>query len=522
MKHALVSVIAACIVLSALSGLASGDGMPVATVTVHRTLRENRQIALVDVGGDGNETISLYISITSLEPGNKATVLVPLKTAPNWVRLARTNDSHFESGHHMRALSAIAEKADSALGDMCDSCVDSMGTLAIMTAVPMGLYVMTAGYMSGGGGYYSEPIYVDDGLSASVASFGDVASVNTTFAALGIPVPDDLQKTIDEYGAYNAAIINVTTRPPIDEIKYRQFETSYPGVLGLFKEYVAEHDSLDISIAGYGKLDAEYFTDGRYRYLNLNILDEQLAAILSQVHDPSSYDIFTQIILATYGLLPSEGFELTASLPLDDGKAFFPLGTSPSWSGQGDVKVAFKIPSDKGLNFNKATAVITMDGSRYYLFDYGPTAPDYDLEAKLVDAGLVEWLTDQTMSSALWISDNRAVLGFMEALAVFWIIWLGVCYLLARMAHIFKRDRKALVPAMASGAMLTSIFFSFLGGLFFCFIFLAVVLKESDGQMKISRKELRDIRIHRLADALSHRVTLRAHEVDDRFERLVR
>jgi len=524
MKLTLVLVTVACIALSSLSGLASGDGMPVTTITVHRSLRENRQIAMVDVGNDGNETISLFISVASLEPGNDVTILVPLRTSPNTVGVARTNDSEFESSHHMGMLFGMDRKADSAADGALKSYEEAAGSLATLAVIPMGMYFMVSGYMAGGGGSPYQTIYVDDCLSASLFSFGNTSSVNETFAQLGVEVPADTQKIIDDYGSYNAAVINVKTRPPIDETNYSSFQRAYPDVLRSFKEFVASHPMIDISVMGYGNIDADYFQEEHYGYYNLIFNDEELQVLLSRFSysDSDYWQMFQQIILSTYGLAPSEGFALEVNLPLDDGKAFFPLGTSPSWSGQGSVKVAFKTGDGKGLDFTGADGTLVWKGSRYYLFDYGSESPSYDLDAKVVNAGMNEWAADRKNDFAFWVSDNGATIGWVGALATMWSIWLAVSVVFTIKGRVLRNERRAFAITMASGAMLATIVFSFLGGLFFCFIMLALASKRSAIEGQALQKELRDIRIERLADALGHREALRAHEVDDGSERLVR
>ncbi len=72
--------------------LVSADGLPLVEYEVHSTLRENRQLAYIEVNDDGTETINLFLGVTSFSAGENITIVVPLRTLPTYINVENKTD----------------------------------------------------------------------------------------------------------------------------------------------------------------------------------------------------------------------------------------------------------------------------------------------------------------------------------------------------------------------------------------------------------------------------------------------
>ncbi|MBI5001244.1 MAG: hypothetical protein HZB92_06960 [Euryarchaeota archaeon] len=473
-KKAFGALMLAAIVVSSLSGAVRGDGMPIAEYQVSRTLRENRQLALVDVHGNGTESLSLYISVASLEPGKNITILLPMLTPPASVGLKRTDDWVFEDEHSLAKAFTMANAAEDGAQRLGESYQKTLSDAALENLLPFGL-VLTQGYASAGGlGGGAAHVFVDEGLSADVVSFKNVSSLKDAFDGLGVAVPENARGIVEAYGNYNAVMVSATTVPPIDSQNYSSLQRSYPSVLSQFKEFVAAHPSIELNYWGSGPASPDFAGYGGW------FVDPALERLYESVSYQPLKDIFYGLVLATYGIGALQGFELSAELPLDNGSAFFPLGTSPAWSGQGSVRVAFEVPEGKKMSFPVGTRSIVMDGKRLYLFDYGTTAPDFDLRAAPGKAGMSERIGDAWLGFGIWLHDNSEPLGTALAALTFWLIWFAIAFIALRWARLSARRHLVMAAGVSTLSFAMAFVLTVIGGLALMLLVFLVVYSDKN------------------------------------------
>jgi hypothetical protein len=144
-------------------------------------------------------------------------------------------------------------------------------------------------------------------------------------------------------------------------------------------------------------------------------------------HDLRPY--VAELVDAVFGRANWTGELLTIDLPLDDGRVFFPLGTSGGWANEiGDIDVLFKVPEDKDLDVRDSKDAY-FDGHHWYLFQMENAAPDFDLESEVMDGD-----TDrrEEADDALWVHDNAPWIALGITTCLLLMTWFGVAYLVGR------------------------------------------------------------------------------------------
>ena len=78
---------------------------------------------------------------------------------------------------------------------------------------------------------------------------------------------------------------------------------------------------------------------------------------------------------------------IEAVLPLDQGKMYFPLGTSVGWENPiHDTRVVFSLPDDRSLESSQSGSSAYVDGEHHYLFSYPNANPDFDIDGEVRDS----------------------------------------------------------------------------------------------------------------------------------------
>jgi hypothetical protein len=166
-------------------------------------------------------------------------------------------------------------------------------------------------------------------------------------------------------------------------------------------------------------------------------------------------DAFEELVEAVFGSTDFEGEVLTVDLPLDDGKMFFPLGTSAGWPNEvGDIDILFRVPEGKDLEIDD-TEDAYLNGYHWYLFQMELANPGFDLESKVMEGD-----EDRRAEAARadWIYGNARTLGYLFSLIVILILWFGFAFVLRRTYQIKGRvGRDPVLWAMLGLSVLISI-----------------------------------------------------------------
>ena len=135
------------------------------------------------------------------------------------------------------------------------------------------------------------------------------------------------------------------------------------------------------------------------------------------------------LVDAVFGSTDFAGEVLTVELPLDNGKVFFPLGTSAGWpNAVGDIDVLFAVPEGKDLDL-PGTMDAFIAGRHCYLFQMQQAKPDFDLESEVM-AGSTDRAAEASRAGFLY--DNAVGLADIIAGIVLVIAWLAAALLARR------------------------------------------------------------------------------------------
>jgi len=439
----------------------SGDGCAITVIDGYSTLRENRQLAYVYVG-EKEESLNLFISVVSLDPGQPLTIVVPLKTHPTGLRIFNTTESNFRSKQNFGAIereSIRQHEGAAEVGKEVSSLAQPLSSVEVFGA-PAIMYYLMSGGMTGSAGlspeYYGQP-----GLSVDVYSFNSSDSLGEFYESMNVSVPQNINDTLTRYQDYSVAVINTVTKPPIKESDFNNLMRAEPGVMADFKEYVRTHSK--ITVYGY------------------SFEDKELNDMLERISDYELASTFYNLIYNTYGLGTVNGFHLLAQLPLANGnECYFPLGTSPSWNSITKTTVIFDLYDDKEANFNVPGEQVFMDGRHYYIWDFENEAPDYDISGVQSSKGIgTSWAASMAGLNG-WAYDNSPILAIFILLLIFTLIWASL------LLYYFRKNDGEFTLPIALKFFGWGIFLAFFSLFFSAFLAVPVAVR----QMKEGRDKL--------------------------------
>jgi hypothetical protein len=411
---------------------AAADGMPVVTTVtigpdppekVFSSIFESRQLAEVDLLNDSHERINLFLSVYSLDPGKNMSIVVPLRTMPAYVSGTPMKESDFRAEYNLDRTEDEVDRQDmdaawDGLGDAVDgaweaafgSLVCSLPGEVLREESPADLdgtpeFMLGGGMLSAGGYDSAGPDevahYEFDGFSVDVLHVGAGGTLADYLALEGRVVPEGMP--VDRYDDDYVAVIEAETKPPIPQ-----------------EEFDALREAAPVSI--------EYLINNTKQYPTLDgagreLLKERLwRNWYSTSHSPEYlYAYAVRLVDAIYGDMDFQGEVVSIDLPLEDGKVFFPLGTSEGWPTKvGDIAVLFKVPEDRGLDIQGAEDVY-FGGSHWYLFQMEDSNPGFDLESAVTGA---DSEARALKERAAFINDNAPVFAVLLVSAVILALWI--------------------------------------------------------------------------------------------------
>jgi hypothetical protein len=252
--------------------------------------------------------------------------------------------------------------------------------------------------------------YEFDGFSIDVFDVGAGPALADYLAEKGLAMPTegDLGRYADNY----IAVVDGATRPPINATEFTLLQTYSPDTIVRLAKELREWPARSPSEIRRLLSDFEHKATDEYIQHGNGSHSDPIYSVLR--------DYMKDLVEALFGSTDFAGEALTVVLPLDDGKAFFPLGTSAGWpNGVGDIDVLFQVREDKDLRLRSSRDAF-FDGSHYYLFQMQNANPGFDLESE-VGAGSSDRASQAARAGFLF--DNSRVLGACLALTLLLLTW---------------------------------------------------------------------------------------------------
>ena len=142
------------------------------------------------------------------------------------------------------------------------------------------------------------------------------------------------------------------------------------------------------------------------------------------------------LVDAIFGTVDFAGEVINVIIPLDNGKMFFPLGTSAGWSNKvGDIDILFKVPESSSLDLPK-TKDAYFDCHHWYLLQMSNANPDYDLESSVKTA---DSNRQTSMERAAFIYDNARAISMLIMIIIFLSIFIAFVYIYRYISHTGKQ-----------------------------------------------------------------------------------
>jgi hypothetical protein len=443
-----------------LATVVAADGVPAVSKfkfdddpEVFESIFESRQLAQIEMVNDTHERIHLFLSVYSLDPGENLSVIVPLRTLPEDISGRPMQETEFREEFRINKAEqlVVEQDPDEAWGKVGyhtqKYCVAAMGSL--LWTLP-GEYVRqnvvasegawSEGLLMGGMIATSDDSYdieiqhyEFDGFSIDVLAVRAGPTMSEYLATRGYAIPDS--SVFDPYVDQYVAIVESETRPPIDPTSYQIILDNYPELVPLL---LAELEN-----------DPDRTADEMDK-LKREVTDTSLVR-----HNRSLKQPVLELVDAIFGNTSFSGELLTIDLPLDEGKIFFPLGTSGGWPNEiGDIDVLFKVPEGKDLEIRDSRDAY-FEGHHWYLFQMRNAAPDFDLESE-VRSGDPDGKDDAERTATVYNNSRLIAFGITSALVI--VLWLSVALLVIRWKGLDKkvlRDKRLWL--LLGGALLLSL-----------------------------------------------------------------
>jgi len=398
---------------------ASGDG--IAITVGYSTLKENRQLAYVTVGDD-TESIDLFLSVVSLNVGQKVTIAIPLRTQPFSLNAENTSERDFRRSYAFSRIFSLPEKQAEGMKKFSDDLMFDgalMGTTQLAgPLVPV--LVLSASNTGSSGINQATAHYEFDALSVDLYSFNTSDSLGEFYDSLGLTPPANVQSIIDEYHDYSVALVHTLTRPPIPQNEFDSLQANEPEVMADFAKYLDEHPKIMV----WGDAESGYY-----------FMDD-LGLLIDRISDAQLKSYFRSLVFSMYGLSSDvEGFHLSFDLPLAGGECYFPLGTSPAWGSIAKTEVIFDCPDTVDLTFNKEGQEAFMGGRHYYMWSFESDAPDYDIYGTVEQRGFEVTWRGMGYRLSGWFYEASSILSPLIILSLLSIGWFLI---LSRLSLTFK------------------------------------------------------------------------------------
>ncbi|MCX8173516.1 MAG: hypothetical protein N3F63_02750 [Thermoplasmata archaeon] len=359
---------------------AAGDGISIPTREID-ILFETRQLAYIKLNPDRTETLDMFVTMVSLDPGTEIKYFVPLKAMPTVNEVKIVSDEEFES-QGIAEAKATVEKYSEGKQEFEQNAMNSMAgcTLSQMfTPFAASIFLISATSYGGGLGLptVSYAAY-GDGYSVSVLNFTTKDSLKEFISSLNLTVSQKLWRVIDNYADYHFVYITLKTMPPVPEEDFNEFAARCPNTLAVLRDFVKAKPSMYF----YG------YSQEMRDFINHPLLVNVKNVFYSEARNSTRlYETLNEILAVLYGYGKEySGLKVSMRMPLADGKIYYPLGTSSSWEGKQHIQVLITMPPSFLLKDNpRGGSFLSLRGENCYYLEFADAAPDFDLEAEITE-----------------------------------------------------------------------------------------------------------------------------------------
>ena len=252
------------------ASIVAGDGMPGYVLEpdedpekAFSSLFETRQLARVELKGGGVQTISLFLSVFSLDPGRNLTIMVPLRTLPDDVTGKPIKESEFRKEYRLdRTVKEIVrqdpdlarERFMEETSGALELCLGSMLLTLPGEYLRENVRHETDEYGDrkselGGGGSWAlddgiapEQHYDIDGFSIDVFGVDKGPLLEEYLVQKGLVVPEGMD--LEAYEGQYLAVVEAETKPPIDEGDFELLDTSAPNTTEQIRQQLSDQPVL--------------------------------------------------------------------------------------------------------------------------------------------------------------------------------------------------------------------------------------------------------------------------------------
>ncbi len=471
---------------------------------------ESRQLARIRQIDKDTQRIDLFLSVFSLMPDGNLTLIVPFRQMPEKVTLRETTDSDFLDSISYDKIHDLSKKQDFRgtsvrFKDKASGTLRNGALSCALTPIGYGCVKLAETYevnydsdRYGDGDYYSAgetgsneygkekkvkevSSYEFEGTSVSVFSVSANATLKDFVEATNItPPPSATEEVISEYKGHYAALIRSEPSPPIDASTYSLLWEMMPTTLQLMIERMSANSRMERSEAFYTA--ERYAAQGLIEYQDRLRDGTVVHSELSKKYDrsPQPYpqyvgrhfnfdhieyseiedipqtplDMLRNIIsiyMAVYGFTDFSGNILSVTTKIDEGKLYFPLGTSKGWSNPiSRTVVVMDVDGSKDLTLSQPGAVSAfVNGRHLYALEYSNANPGEDLEAEVENGQALQaqgaFMTKVLYDITPWFAPIAAVLLYLALFYLFLALFGSVL--------LWGRPKKQLfgLPSLALG-----------------------------------------------------------------------
>jgi hypothetical protein len=300
---------------------------------------------------------------------------------PLEVNMEKGMDSEFLEDHNYEKIKEKARKQDlgrttKRFGERTGNTLKDLGTSAVTT--PLGLIsihvaqsysVEDSDYKgfgavedtAGGGEAANKEVeevshYEFDGASVSIYSVSANATLEDFISVVDLgTLPTITREVVEEYKEHFVAVIETEPSPPIPELEYRWMNNAMPNTIDGLKDLFLREESISYTRAQeiivekcmeglneiYDNREELRSTMGinisdDYQLENWGHIDHYLSGTWGWEYADwnTPFDLLSKmesLIFSVYGFTDFEGHTLSVTTELNEGKLYFPLGTSKGW-----------------------------------------------------------------------------------------------------------------------------------------------------------------------------------------------
>ena len=373
------------------SPVVSADGMLIPR-DLTANIRETHQLLVADVGRD-SASEKLFISIES-DKNDSIIVAIPFQKKPTTFNVERKNLTDFKFENHLNEVAELAKQNDrfrtfgeSAVGRT----IYSYAFLTLAPAAPLGIFVLLMGGLRGGvfgsaslgSGLTPDEVRAFEGGSVEIYGVTN-DNLDSIIARYGLDA-----SLRDKYKSYGHLYLYVLTLKPV----YRK--KSLYGVLRDFcpdpKQALQLLGKETVSSEEWSATGCRIRFRGQYSTLEQARADCKWSGKSDLYECLQSYgpDFLSLDIVKAIFSSDVTGVQVSFDSELDDGKFWFPLGTSAFWSEPiGVTGLYLFVPQDLELNGGGLKKVGAYGGKSVFLKEFFFDNPNYDFNTIVQSKGV--------------------------------------------------------------------------------------------------------------------------------------